>query len=359
MKIRASLKLLAIIVLLLPFVWSCDNSENEFEDFNYSTTYFAYQYPVRTLVLGETEYYDTTNDRNHRFEIKASMGGVYENKKDVSVEFEVDKSLLDGLYLNATKKLEMLPSTHFEAIKSNSFKIPSGSFNGGFTVQLTDAFFDDPLSYSSSYVLPVRILKTTTDSVLTGKAVNKNNVSVIPSIAEKWGVDPRIAGNWEIKPKNFTIFIVKYINKYHGTYLRRGAETDMNTNPNARKGYGWENKYIEKTNYTPKLLTCALNKLQYDDRLVASAIQFKALLEIKNDNSIVIETNPLSAVDIEGTGKYVEGKEEWGGKKRIALYLDYNVKNRTDSKIYTVKDTLVFRDNGVAIEEYSPLINFN
>ena len=42
-------------VLALGFA-SCENGDNEFPDYEEQTVYFPYQYPVRTLVMGDDEY---------------------------------------------------------------------------------------------------------------------------------------------------------------------------------------------------------------------------------------------------------------------------------------------------------------
>lgn len=346
----SKIKILPVVISLF-LITSCQNEPNGFEDFDYTTTYFAWQYPVRTLVLGSESYYDNTNDLLHQFEIKASMGGAYTNKKDVNVEFEIDPSLLDSLaYFDGVSnvKLKMLPTNYYEPINSNKMIIKAGSFNGGVLIKLTDAFFNDPLSGTNCYVLPLRIIKSDTDSVLTGKRSQSAQTSSIPSIAQKWSVDPRINANWVIKPKNYTVFTIKYTNKYHGIYLKRGVENS--------KSYGWEKKYVEYTPYTPKLKTVSLSKLLYDDRLALSAIKFSANLTINPDNTVEISKNSSSVSDISGTGRFVSGIEKWGGKNRDAFYLNYSVTDPVTSKIYSVRDTLVFRDNAVAVEELLPVI---
>jgi len=358
MKISRKNISIGFISALVLTSFSCQNQENEFDDYYYSTTYFGWQYPVRTLVLGESLYYDNTNDINHRFVIKASIGGMYENTQNRDVEFELDNSLVEGLYLvngTDTIKVEVLPSNYYNAIESNHFTIPKGSFNGGVTIQLTDAFFADPLSCTKKYVLPLRILNAETDSILAGRAIESAMPSVFTPVAQKWGVDPRVSSNWDKKPQNFTIYAINYVNKYHGSYLRRGAETDESVTPNQVKGYGWENKYIEKTNFIPKLSTLALNKLLYADMLAVSKLDFRAILTV-NDNNVTISSElPTSNVQVTGTGSFSTDKEAWGNKKRIAFYLDYRVTNSLDNKSYHVKDTLVFRDNGVTVDVFAPV----
>ncbi len=75
-----------------------------------------------------------------------------------------------------------------------------------------------------------------------------------------------------------------------------------------------------------------------------------------SDNSVTITKDPKSTVNISGNGKYVTGVEEWGGKKRGAFYLNYTVNDPSTNKSYSVLDTLVIRDNAVAVETYIPNI---
>ena len=56
---------------------SCYNADKEFPDYQDGTTaYFAYQYPIRTLVLGN-DIYDNTLDNAHKCRIWSTMGGAY------------------------------------------------------------------------------------------------------------------------------------------------------------------------------------------------------------------------------------------------------------------------------------------
>src|SRR5690606_27897087 len=91
-----------------------------------------------------------------------------------------------------------------------NFTIPKGKFFGEIEVQLTDAFLDDPKAFLTRYVIPVRITSSTADSVLSGK----------PAVSEN--PDPRVSGDWDIVPKDFTLFGIKFVNPYHGKYLHRG-----------------------------------------------------------------------------------------------------------------------------------------
>ena len=84
------------MVVLAVFA-ACENKDWEFPDFDYTTVYFAYQSPVRTLVLGKDNVFDNSLDNEHKCLIMATMGGVYENKKDITIDVVVDNSLCENL----------------------------------------------------------------------------------------------------------------------------------------------------------------------------------------------------------------------------------------------------------------------
>ena len=76
---------------------SCFNADNDFPDYEGGTTaYFAYQYPVRTVVLGN-DIYDNSLDRAHKIQIWATMGGAY-GGRDATVSFIVDETLCNNLF---------------------------------------------------------------------------------------------------------------------------------------------------------------------------------------------------------------------------------------------------------------------
>ena len=80
----------------MPFLLSssyvCFNADKDFPDFEGGTTaYFAYQNPVRTLILGN-DIYDNTLDNAHKCQIWSTMGGAY-GGRDAYVEIAVDETL--------------------------------------------------------------------------------------------------------------------------------------------------------------------------------------------------------------------------------------------------------------------------
>ena len=88
---KKNLAYIGLVLLILTWT-SCESSDNEFPDFDYQTVYFANQYGLRTIELGESEFVDNTLDNQHKMVIKAAWGGGYTNRNNVVINFKVDES---------------------------------------------------------------------------------------------------------------------------------------------------------------------------------------------------------------------------------------------------------------------------
>lgn len=337
------MKKITIILALLIGLTACENQEQEFPDYDNTTGYFPYQYPVRTLVLGDY-IYDNENDNNHKFLISAAMGGVYENKKDRTFRIEVADDLCDQVLFESTgEPIHLMPSSYYRLSSSSELVIPAGQVNGNIEVRLNDAFFEDPLAVKLGYVIPIRLVNTSDlDSILQGKS----------SLANP---DPRVSGQWEVLPKDFTMFAVKYINPYHGKYLHRGAS----------KITDGSNTVIEETTYrTPYIVdneiwdmkTISMNQVSVEGVLRSSLItgNLKLILTFNDEGVCTVQNAPGSVYNIVGAGKFLNDADEWGDKKRDAVHLNYRL---TDGiNVYSATDTLVIRDRGVVMELFDPVV---
>ena len=56
------------------------------KDYDFNAVYVAYQYDLRTFVVGE----------GMKFRLTAGLGGVLENERDRKVDFEIDPQLVTG-----------------------------------------------------------------------------------------------------------------------------------------------------------------------------------------------------------------------------------------------------------------------
>jgi len=239
-------KIILILTLAIGLI-SCENFNIDHPDFDYTSGFFPYQFPVRTLVLGDY-IYDNANDNAHKFVVSVAMGGVYENEKDREFEFEVDNSLCNNmLFTSGGDQLKALPSNYYTLSSPNKIVIPKGKMNGGVEVQL-NAFFADPLAIKNTYVVPLKLKGSNdVDSILVGSSPN-------PS------ADPRIASQWNIAPKNFTMFAVKYINEYHGNYFHYGVSKVKDAANAEVETTTYSTPYVEN-NTVAKLLTTGRNQV--------------------------------------------------------------------------------------------------
>ena len=340
-------KLFLISFVLIGVLTAC-NKDWSFPDYKYTTVYFPYQSPVRTIVLGE-DIFDNTLDNQHKFVVMASMGGVYENKQDVTLTVAVDPALAAKLKFGSATgdSVYVLPSNYYTLPKESKIVIPKGSVMGGLEVQLTDAFFQDPKAVKNTYVLPLKITSVTNaDSVLVGRT-------------DKTSPDPRVPGDWVVAPKNFTLYAVKYINPYHGVYLRRGVtEVKGNAgNTSLDTTIRYHAQYVEKDQLV-NLYTRALDEdtvsLTTRNTGSTSNVPFRLLLKFDNQGKVTISNPSAASYSVTGTGEFVKKGDMWGEQKRDVLHLKYQVNFGTTTHSFT--DTLVLRDRGVLMETFSPFV---
>ena len=339
---KFDMKNILILLTLFTGLIACENQKIEFPDFVYTSGYFPYQYPVRTLVLGDY-IYDNTNDNNHKFLISAAMGGVYSNTKDREFDIEVANSLCaNALFQSNNDTIRLMPPTYY-TLSSNKLIIPAGKVNGGIEVHLNDAFFDDPLAIKLGYVIPIRIVNSTSvDSVLRGKSSKVNP-------------DPRVDAEWDILPKDFTMFAVNYINPYHGMYLHRGLNVVKNASATVLETNIYRTPYIVD-NEIWSLVTTGKNQVtvQANSRSALIPGILKMNLTFANDGSCTITQAVGSTLIITGSGKFTSGADEWGNKKRDAIHINYQLTSGIN--FYSATDTLVIRDRAIKMQIYKPVV---
>jgi hypothetical protein len=324
------------------------NKDVSFNDYDYQTVYFASQFPVRTVVLGEDLLIDNSLDNEHKVTIKATMGGARENRNNVVIDFDVNESLCNNLYFSATSpKVVPMPSNYYK-LASNQITIPSGSILGGVEVQLSDAFFADPLALINTYAIPLTLKSVKgADSILRGLPAVPNANRVIDA-------------QWTVKPKDYIVYAVKFVNPWHGFYLRRGKDvivgkpgyTGLDKTINRRKQYVEQDEV--KSMATKALSTVELPLVFQNSS--GGNISMNVLLTFadKSDNCTI--TAAGSGYTATGTGKFIKKgeKNSWGNMDRDALYLEYSIDHPMMQ--ITSTDTLVMRDRGVSPEYYTPVV---
>ena len=301
---------------------SCESGDQEFDDFEYQTVYFAYSGVARTVELGKDQEVDLTLDNQHKVRITATMGGSYGNKRDITVKIAVDPTLIEGKTFADGTPMELMPTNYYK-MASDQIVIPAGNLLGGVEVELSDAFFADPKALSNNYVIPVKMTQL---------------VSGADSILET---------------KNFVCYGVKYVNKYHADYLRRGVDNKSVSGESST--IVRHKEYIEyDESVSMKTLSLTGNTLPLtfkDEEDKAKTVNLQ--LNFGSDGACTI-TSGTDGVQVNGTGKFVENgeKKAISNQDRDVIYLDYNVK-LNDKVSYSTKDTLVLQARGIAPETFT------
>ena len=354
MKLKRYIYGAVLGVLTLSFA-SCYNSENEFPDFDGGTTaYFAYQYPVRTLILGN-DIYDNSLDNEHKCRIWATMGGAYHGR-DAVASIVVDESLCDNLYFvdaggNPSTLVTPMPSDYYELLSNT---IPyKGDSRGYVEVKFTDKFFQDPKALENTYVIPLVMTSVKgIDRILTG--------------TPREGLTPSRTNveDWDVLAKDYVLYCVKYMNPWQGKYIRRGVDlvTEGGTTTEiVRKDFSLVNSDVDRYTENPinqndevcgiitKNMTQAIFPVSF--KTSGASILCNLILTF-NGNQCTISTDDEN-VTATGSGEFIakgSGKPEykdyqWQGEgkadERDILRLSYNVNFESSNIQVSTNDTLV------------------
>ena len=212
--------------------------------------------------------------------------------------------------------------------------IPKGEFSGTIRVDLKDAFFNDPKAVGVNYVLPLVITEETADSVLSGTPVVEDP-------------DRRLSSNWlaGFAPRDYTLFAVKYINKYHGKYLHRGVDRTLAAEGGAVVSTDvYHERYIESDLLT-SFTTQSLSSNEIDRLGRNTGTTNRMSIQVNGSNVVVGSVD--GGYSVSGTGKLImpdeQGADTWGGKKRMTVHLDYTYET-TGGEFHDCTYFCCFRD---------------
>jgi len=366
MKLKKYIYGVALGVFSLTFA-SCYNADKDFPDYEGGTTaYFAYQYPIRTLVLGN-DIYDNSLDNEHKCRIWSTMGGAY-GGRDATVDIIVDETLCDSLWFpdeggNPYTRVFPLPHDcyNYDELVSSVIKY-NGEPRGYVEVKFTDKFFNDENSVKTYYVIPLRMTNVSgIDRILTGTPLEGYNPSRTNT------------EEWSVLAKDYVLYCVKYMNPWEGKYIRRGVDNvteNGTTTTVVRKDMSLVNTDLEHYKENPvnqndevcaittKNMTQAIFPVSF--KTSGASILCNLILTFNGDQC-TISTDDEN-VTASGSGEFItKGTErseykdyQWGSNEgelvqRDILRLAYEVKfNDRDIQVSTA-DTLVVqtRDNNV------------
>lgn len=359
MKITNKLMSLSLAAAALLAASSCKNSDIEFDDFDYTTVYFANQTPIRTLVLGEDFAADNSLDNKHMCKIGTTFGGAYNGKK-ITVDVDIDNSLLKNVYFDDKKAnpVEAMPQDYYN-LKSKQMNF-NGGFQGFIEVELTDKFFQDPKCFAvidpsthkmglpdGGYVIPL-VIKSQSgcDSILRG-AYDHDIHPDAPSRSN--------AGSWDVAPMDYTLFCINYVNKFSGFWLRSGKD-DINGTSNSREV---ENKFTIDDEVT-YLATKGLLKVELTPKYIydatVGAVAFPVVLTFNGDGNsadCTVSAPEGAAYTVTGTGSFQKGGagKYWGDRDRDMITLNYTITSGENT--FKTTDKLVSQRRGITFNAFS------
>ncbi len=286
------IKKITVLITLIGTLVSLQGCYDDYkEDYTHTTTYFARQFPLRTLV--------DLNNQDMTFEIGAVLGGKYSNNSNEEVDFIIEDTLLNA-YPNLTK----LPDNYYN-ISSSSITIPSGEFLGRASVTLNkDLFMNDALAVGNNYALPLQIVNATTDFIL--------------------------------EDKHYSIIVVRYYNQYHGWYYVKGVDT--NTTDNTSVTYSEEDLV---RNEDMLLETTSKNELSVP--YVGNPDVSGRGMAFSINNETVSISGGSGVTNVNGTGTYDPDTRNFT--------IEYNYTDG-DGDAHSVRETLIYRNTELILEEW-------
>ncbi len=352
MKINNKLIALALGAMSLPFV-ACENQDIEFPDYEEGVAvYFPYQTPVRTIVLGSDET-NTDLDKQHKCKISATMGGSI-NGRDIVVDIAIDPSLVNNLKDEAGNPIKVMPADYF-SLSSDKIYF-NGNLTGSVEVQLTDAFFNDPLSVANNYVIPIVMTNQVgADRVLNGEYEGESAPARTNTEA------------WKTVPMDYVLYCVKYKSKYDAYFSRCGNYTsgDVTEQIPAESTAKYKDLQPDGTyvyHFDPVIdgadcntITLSLNEVKYSVDKNVGGTEIKCDVKLTFDEAGNCTVSSMTeGVTAEGSGKFTPNGaiKAWGDKDRDHLKLDFTVTK--DGKSIKCDESLVWKRSGVLpIEEFA------
>ena len=300
------MKKFSLILIAAALLTGC--YDDYVHDYDKDGVYFAYQYDLRTFVIGEGGQFDVT----------VALGGVMANKRDRAVNLSFDNSLVDanafqgmmgtlgglsGDYVTTAFKaagvtsLEALPGGYFNVVGADGLKIPAGRHTGTVSIRATDALLADPKAYAPGYAFGVKILSADADEVLEGK--------------------------------DFAVIAVRCENRFYGNWTHHGTITT----------YDASNNVIQKTRDVGTLADDSVYSLT---TVSANKLSCSKMTGLVGGMTLTFDGDNIQVASADGT---VTGTGRFNGAVLLQnreLFLDYNIPG-TDGK-KNVKDTLCFRN---------------
>ncbi len=287
--------------------------ESYIKDYDQSAVYTAYQWDLRSFVVGEDQ----------AFKFTVALAGVMQNRQDRAVKVSVDNALVtapgtvaglsgesgigavSGDYVGAAlaeagvTALTPLPSAYYTLEGLQGLTIAKGAHTATVTIRATDALIADPAAYEPGYAIAFRIESADAD--------------FIP------------------EEKNFAVIAVRCENRFYGYYTRSAHVKKLDVGGNVLSETDVAASTADDFVYC---LTTVDGRTVRSDKVAGEAGEM--LLTFDGNDGITVSSPDGS---VSGTGQFngallLQARE---------LRLQYSV-TQPDGGRLEVSDILVFRN---------------
>lgn len=322
---------LYLILLTAVLVSSC--YENYLKSYDYDAIYTAYQYDLRTFVMGESQSFDFT----------VALGGVDNNDRDRNVSAVLDNSLLtsdlSGFSSNASG------ADPFTAIDAFLGKGSLGYVAQGYVTEqvrdagitafepLPEAFYD----ITGLSTLTIEKGRHTAHATIKAKdAITSDIKALAPYYALGFRINSADADQ-VIPEMSFEIIAIKCENKHYGFWYYEGKRTIVDEASGAE---------ISSTEYTADInqadaLSCYLTTTGFNTLSAnkIGGVEGNINLTIAADNSITVSSPDLNIQPVAGSPSFTNDAQLLQNRE---IHLNYQYSNG-DGTAVVVNDVLKFK----------------
>ncbi len=306
------------------------------KDYDKSGIYIAYQYDLRTFIVGE----------GMNFDVGAVLGGVIENKSDRNVSFAVepdlvtaDLSLFDPEAEDSFTAFEVMSGASSSGVVSQSYVTDAVKESG---ITALTPLPEDCFSLSDAERMTIRAGRHTGTITVQADSLaflSDPNVSTAPYYALAFRIREADA-DIVLLSKSFAVIAVRYENMLFGNWWHGGVttvrddvtgnEVEKSVYPTVKTTAQSQNRVYELTTVAPDaLLTSRLGNGEGTLRLTLDGGEITV-----NDAAGSLQIEPFGDGCSFNRAKLLQNRQ---------LYLNYKYSNGDGTTTY-VQDTLSFRN---------------
>lgn len=305
--------------------------EDFIKDYDQSTIYCAFQYDLRTFVLGEGQKFDFT----------VGLAGVMSNDKDRSVTVEIDDNLVTGSIPSVLGLSDYAP---FTAYKGMTDKVDFGTLSQSYVTNEvkalgTTALLPLPASYYTISGLDGMTIKSGAHTASATITATDDFVADPKAMAPWYAIGLRIkSADADRVPaeKSFEVIAVKFENQYYGNWYHGGRTVVIN---DATGAIVSEEKY-------PLVLPQEDSKVYTLKTVAANAVVTNKIGSKSGVMKLTFDGEDVTVSCEDGSRKLISGACYTNGAKLLqdrVIYLDYSYSNGDGTTTF-VKDELSFRN---------------